>query len=195
MVLTGGVGLNPHFCHYLQQQLRQATLLHPPQLAGALGAVRVGQMENKLHSADVLVSNPRRFVPGSRLRHAPLRLERSSYPDFSVPAARTDDAGTEVRVHESVAAQQAGVPEGVLIGIDIGSTTTKYALINERREIIHKRYVTTQGKPVEVTQHLLEAEAPTGGQRLPHPQRLQRRGERLRVKDRIYLLDHVRRYL
>ena len=41
------------------------------------------------------------------------------------------------------------------LGIDIGSTTTKYALINEAGEIIHKSYVPTQGKPIEVTQGLL----------------------------------------
>jgi len=45
----------------------------------------------------------------------------------------------------------------VYLGIDIGSTTTKHALINENCEIIHKRYVHTQGKPVEVTQKLLKA--------------------------------------
>ena len=44
----------------------------------------------------------------------------------------------------------------VYLGIDIGSTTTKYALINEGREIIHKSYVHTQGKPIEVTQGLLK---------------------------------------
>ncbi|MFZ7112819.1 MAG: acyl-CoA dehydratase activase [Desulfatiglandales bacterium] len=42
------------------------------------------------------------------------------------------------------------------LGIDVGSTTTKYALINEDREIIHKSYVHTQGKPIEVTQRLLK---------------------------------------
>jgi predicted CoA-substrate-specific enzyme activase len=42
------------------------------------------------------------------------------------------------------------------LGIDIGSTTTKYALINEQREIIHKSYIHTQGKPIEVTQTLLK---------------------------------------
>ncbi|MBW2047246.1 MAG: CoA activase [Deltaproteobacteria bacterium] len=41
------------------------------------------------------------------------------------------------------------------LGIDIGSTTTKYALINDGGEIIHKNYVPTQGKPIEVTQALL----------------------------------------
>jgi predicted CoA-substrate-specific enzyme activase len=45
--------------------------------------------------------------------------------------------------------------ERVYLGIDVGSTTTKYALINEKREIIHKSYVHTQGKPIEVTQGLL----------------------------------------
>jgi predicted CoA-substrate-specific enzyme activase len=45
----------------------------------------------------------------------------------------------------------------VYLGIDIGSTTTKHALINEDCEIIHKKYVHTQGKPVEVTQKLLGA--------------------------------------
>jgi predicted CoA-substrate-specific enzyme activase len=44
----------------------------------------------------------------------------------------------------------------VFLGIDIGSTTTKYALMNEAREIIHKSYVHTQGKPIEVTQRLLK---------------------------------------
>lgn len=43
----------------------------------------------------------------------------------------------------------------VYLGIDVGSTTTKYALINNDREIIHKTYVPTQGKPIEVTQRLL----------------------------------------
>ena len=44
---------------------------------------------------------------------------------------------------------------GVYFGIDIGSTTTKYAVINEKREIIHKNYVPTKGKPIEVVQELL----------------------------------------
>ncbi len=43
----------------------------------------------------------------------------------------------------------------VYLGLDIGSTTTKYALIKENRDIIHKSYVPTQGKPIEVTQRLL----------------------------------------
>lgn len=43
------------------------------------------------------------------------------------------------------------------LGIDIGSTTTKYALIDDQGAILHKCYVPTQGKPIEVTQRLLQS--------------------------------------
>ncbi len=42
------------------------------------------------------------------------------------------------------------------LGIDIGSTTTKYALIDEAGRIVHKCYVPTCGKPVETVQGLLQ---------------------------------------
>ncbi|MBW2027700.1 MAG: CoA activase [Deltaproteobacteria bacterium] len=54
----------------------------------------------------------------------------------------------------------------VYLGIDIGSTTTKYALITEEREIIHKSYVHTQGKPIEVTQRLLRTLSEDLGERV-----------------------------
>lgn len=41
------------------------------------------------------------------------------------------------------------------LGVDIGSTTTKYALIDDEGRILNKCYVPTQGKPIEVTQRLL----------------------------------------
>ena len=58
---------------------------------------------------------------------------------------------------ESNEIQRRPIPKKVraYLGIDIGSTTTKYALMTEDREIIHKCYVPTQGKPIEVTQNLL----------------------------------------
>jgi predicted CoA-substrate-specific enzyme activase len=45
---------------------------------------------------------------------------------------------------------------GAYLGIDIGSTSTKYALLDEQGHLIHKRYIPTQGKPVEAVQALLE---------------------------------------
>ena len=48
------------------------------------------------------------------------------------------------------------VKTNAYLGIDIGSTTTKYALIDEKHNLIHKSYVHTRGKPIEVTQKLLK---------------------------------------
>ncbi len=44
----------------------------------------------------------------------------------------------------------------VHIGIDIGSTTTKYAVIDKQKRIIRKNYVQTLGRPIDVTQKLLK---------------------------------------
>jgi predicted CoA-substrate-specific enzyme activase len=57
--------------------------------------------------------------------------------------------------HNEIKKRVFGKKAPVYIGIDVGSTTTKYAVMNQEKEIIHKSYVHTQGKPIEVTQRLL----------------------------------------
>ncbi len=52
------------------------------------------------------------------------------------------------------------------LGIDIGSTTTKYALIDPAHNLLHKCYVPTRGKPIEVTQTLLKQMAQSVGYNL-----------------------------
>ena len=52
------------------------------------------------------------------------------------------------------------------LGIDIGSTSTKYALISDKAQILHKCYVPTRGKPIEVTQQLLRALQEEAGARV-----------------------------
>ncbi len=49
------------------------------------------------------------------------------------------------------------VAQDVIIGIDIGSTTSKSVVIlKEKNTIIHKKYLPTQGKPIQVTKVLLD---------------------------------------
>ncbi len=57
-------------------------------------------------------------------------------------------------------------PLRVFLGLDIGSTTTKYALINEAHEIVGKNYVPTKGKPIEVTQDLFRGLLNKMGERI-----------------------------
>ncbi|MFP4213927.1 MAG: acyl-CoA dehydratase activase [Desulfohalobiaceae bacterium] len=47
-------------------------------------------------------------------------------------------------------------PKQAWLGVDVGSTSTKYALIDAQGNILDKSYVATQGKPIEVTQGLLQ---------------------------------------
>ncbi len=77
--------------------------------------------------------------------------------NFTVPSASKLELKKSV-FHESNEVENTGAPEGarLFLGIDIGSTTTKYALIDEDRTIIHKNYVPTRGRPIEVTQGLLK---------------------------------------
>jgi len=77
--------------------------------------------------------------------------------DMSLPIGRRLEL-KKTAFPESNEVEKGFLPPGtkVYLGIDIGSTTTKYALINQNREIVHKCYVPTQGKPIEVTQRLLQ---------------------------------------
>ena len=68
----------------------------------------------------------------------PLRLKETAFPEDN-------------RLRRRILKKKTSV----YLGIDIGSTTTKYALIDETQEILHKNYVHTQGKPIGVTQGLL----------------------------------------
>ena len=63
-------------------------------------------------------------------------------------------------------ARKKGKPVEAYLGVDIGSTTTKYALISEDAKILHKCYVPTQGKPIEVTQRLLRTLQEEVGQKI-----------------------------
>ncbi len=76
--------------------------------------------------------------------------------DMSLPIGKRLEL-KKTHFPESNEVEKSFMPEGTkaYLGIDIGSTTTKYALINQNGEIIHKCYVPTQGKPIEVTQRLL----------------------------------------
>lgn len=81
----------------------------------------------------------------------------TKFQDMSLPIGKRLEL-KQTDFPESNEVEKVFLPKGTkaYLGIDIGSTTTKYALINQNREIIHKCYVPTRGKPIEVTQGLLQ---------------------------------------
>lgn len=89
------------------------------------------------------------LVPQGR----PLRLERTRYPSFAVRHAYDTDDGNEVRIHSLPAEPIVRAS----LGIDIGSTSTKCAVIDEREKVLVDIYRKTSGDPIGATRRLLRA--------------------------------------
>ena len=141
IIFIGGLSMNPLQVKALKTYFPDMTVPPHSTSIGALG-VALQSLEAKkenridpalLESADVEQANLTQS--GARLV-----IKKTSFPEIN--SIRLRDLKRKTKAY---------------LGIDIGSTTTKYALINEDREIIHKCYIPTQGKPVETTQRLLKS--------------------------------------
>ncbi|HYA03894.1 MAG TPA: BadF/BadG/BcrA/BcrD ATPase family protein, partial [Syntrophobacteria bacterium] len=150
VLFIGGLSLNP-----LQVKAFRSwfpDLVDPPSSTsmGALGVALLAREGGKEHGVNL-----------ERLR----ALQTAQ--TLPVPVApRLVLTNTSFSDSQEIAAKPRGCKIRVYLGIDIGSTTTKYALINEEREILHKKYVPTQGRPIEVTQRLLREMRSEIGERI-----------------------------
>jgi predicted CoA-substrate-specific enzyme activase len=139
IVLIGGLSLNAIQVKAFRQYVPE--LIVPPHSTslGALG-VAIQALE-----AGHRGSYSAKDIVNAKETHGPvptaskLVLKKTDFPEENV-----------------VQRKPFASPGTAYLGIDIGSTTTKYTLIDEGGEIIHKCYVPTQGKPIETTQKLLK---------------------------------------
>jgi predicted CoA-substrate-specific enzyme activase len=118
-----------------------------PELIVPRHNASVGALGVALHALDLGLENHLHLEASELIRGK----DRSEFP--IAPKLKLKE--THFPEDNEVRKRSFAEKERVYLGIDIGSTTTKYALIDENREIIHKSYVHTQGKPIEVTQGLL----------------------------------------
>ncbi|MBP8645070.1 MAG: CoA activase [Syntrophobacteraceae bacterium] len=152
VVFIGGMASNRlqvmAFQHYFPR------LRVPPRHTslGALGVALQARKQGINHRVDLSrlkehrSSSPTEFPIAQKLRLEWTRFD----PDNSLPPWRPGRKK----------------PSPAYLGVDIGSTTTKYALIDGKGEILHKCYVPTQGKPIEVTQRLLRNLVREAGRRI-----------------------------
>ncbi|MFP4085760.1 MAG: acyl-CoA dehydratase activase [Desulfobacteraceae bacterium] len=152
LLFIGGLSLNPLQVKAFQDYFPHLIVPEHNTSVGALGVAlqaleAARQQETDWKRADT--GNKLDRLEGERKLQnmevpvgAPLQLRETVFPEQN-------------DVLKGVAKRGLGSRSKVYLGIDIGSTTTKYALINEQREIIQKNYIPTQGKPIEVTQSLL----------------------------------------
>ena len=82
-----------------------------------------------------------------------LALKKSIYPSFETQESYTDEFQNEVRINHW---PDSDVVRGSL-GIDLGSTSTKLALVDEQDRVVLDIYRKTSGDPIDATKLLFKA--------------------------------------
>ncbi|MEE8409833.1 MAG: acyl-CoA dehydratase activase, partial [Myxococcota bacterium] len=180
--MVGGVAQNYEVVRWLRELTREEIVTDEnAHLTGALGAALIAHRESELiddvqwrdwlgetdgsstQVAEELVSEPtpcfsacgddtpRTFA--SEHSNEPLALRRTKYPSFEVEESYTDDQANEVRMSRWPGGD---IVRGVL-GIDIGSTSTKLCLIDPQGEVMVDIYRNTAGDPIDATKKLFDA--------------------------------------
>lgn len=152
-IVVGGVARNHEVVKYIEQKLGfEVDVPERPEIIGAVGAAVYAASEGVRppESWNITKAN---IGQADRLRKPSLTLEKSSYPDFKYFDFRINDDDTEIAVTRK--------PEGqcydAVLGIDIGSTSTKGVVVTPDRNVLVTAYRKTAGDPIRATQLVLKA--------------------------------------
>jgi predicted CoA-substrate-specific enzyme activase len=163
-VFAGGVSRNRAVVLHLEKLLGCSfDIGEQSHLYGALGAALCGLRDGI--SAELSYTSPEEFIDLSQEKksyyYEPLDLKLSTYPDFDegkrtvfFPSVEGFDLPVEVDLYDSL--RGLGTVEGVL-GIDVGSTSTKAILIDSGKRVLAGFYTRTAGRPLTAVQAILEA--------------------------------------
>jgi len=152
VAIVGGVSLNSAVVKHLESIV--GVRFHVPELSHIYGAFGAA-----LYVANNTIKKTVEFTINTKLRNRlyhfpPLAITMSNYPTFN---------GIESFVHTSLHDVEVDIYQpmnGVIetfIGIDIGSTSTKMALIDKQGTMRAGFYTRTAGKPLEAVQSIFEA--------------------------------------
>jgi predicted CoA-substrate-specific enzyme activase len=154
-VVVGGVARNPEVVRWLQASNPDLINTYPDaHLAAAVGAALLAEASSSFdHAAFAnLVETEVRSAEAPAARQ-PLRLLKTKYPSFAVAEEYKDEAQNEVRVTRL----EPGLELRAFLGIDIGSTSTKLALVDEAGRVRVDIYRRTLGDPLDAVRKLFAA--------------------------------------
>ncbi len=162
VVFAGGVAHNRAVREELEALCRVELVVDDePHLYGAWGAALVANATDEARltgpcSRAALLGHETEVAPPG---FAPLTLTLSRYPDFAGveqlrhrPATPPGAPEVEVDVYVPV---QSGSEWSAVLGIDIGSTSTKAVLVNAGRQVLAGFYTRTAGQPLAAVQAIL----------------------------------------
>ncbi|MBN1647924.1 MAG: hypothetical protein JW874_07820 [Spirochaetales bacterium] len=148
VTLIGGVSQNRKIRQVMSELLGCAIIEHEySHLAGAIGAALLGKVQTgDVNSLFKTKAQKRKLRPG-------LELVLSEFPDFSQYTIYNDEHGVEV----FLPGKPAAAGSGIIIGIDIGSTSTKAVCINRSQDILGGFYTSTAGNPVQAVGKVMKS--------------------------------------
>ena len=163
VLFTGGVAKNQAVAEHIAR-LSGKELVRETVNSGAAGAALClleddgARGATPFRSVDEIV----RTEPRSKVyAFPPLELIRSAYPDSPAveehrftPSEEDFSNPVEVEVYEE---WPKGAALETLLGIDVGSTSTKLALVTPRRRVVAGFYTRTAGNPIRAVRNLFAA--------------------------------------
>ncbi len=152
-VCIGGVAKNSVVISGVNSNLGFDTIVpENPELISAIGAAHYAK-SNKIKTKVELdnLDNKKEDNQKSFMRNR-LELKLSEYPDFKYHDYYRDENNSEIAIIEP----RSGKIE-VSLGIDIGSTSTKAAILDYDQKMIAWVYLKTAGNPINAVQKLLDA--------------------------------------
>ena len=164
VVAAGGVALNKAVIGHICKLIEQPVIVDGyANVYGAIGAAMMckdeeGVVDYQLNSIEDLVITEKKE---KQYYYPPLRLTLSDYPDFGSHEKYTFRSlcfpflkEVEVDVY-SIPAGKTPIP--VILGIDIGSTSTKAVIIDQNKDVVAGFYTYTSGQPLQAVQLIFEA--------------------------------------
>jgi predicted CoA-substrate-specific enzyme activase len=159
LILAGGVSMNQAVVKHFRNLLKAEPIVGEySHLYGAIGSALLYLEEEtpatlKIRSWDeIFIDEQKEKIYG----YPPLQLSLSQYPNFTgreCYSYQPQSSSTEIEVDIYCPPKEI---QEVYLGIDIGSTSTKAVLINEKNEVLIGVYTQTAGRPVNAVQSLLE---------------------------------------
>lgn len=166
LVFAGGVALNSAVMRHLEHILDHPLEVNEfPHLLGAIGAgilfLEEKELKNEFSGLKSFKDLINTEVEEKEYFNAPLTMKLSKYPEFTseetydfVPSLVKHSREIQVEIYHDIR-NESDLP--VLMGIDIGSTSTKAVLMDEGNELFAGLYTYTNGDPLNATKALFEA--------------------------------------
>ena len=165
VLFIGGVSKNAAVIKHLEAQINSGLLHHEhSHLFGSIGVCYLLAKEKLLQDPGSYTSLDAILLPEDLEKeyfYKPLVLSLSEYPDFSAdesyrftPAISGHTVDVEADLYVS---PEKNTVHRVFLGIDIGSTSTKAMIIDEKGSPLAGFYTYTAGRPLEAVKAILEA--------------------------------------